>query len=68
MPVEDIQILGTDTLATPTYRAPRGGSLEAYLEGTLRHREEAARVFGPGFNARMEVEKVLNQFGGGRPV
>jgi hypothetical protein len=68
MPVEDIQILGTDTLATPTYRAPRGGSLDAYLEGTLRHREEAARVFGPAFNARTEVERILNQFGGGRPV
>ena len=32
MPVEDIQILGTHTPATPTYQAPRGASLDAYLD------------------------------------
>jgi hypothetical protein len=31
MPVEDLQVLGTDTPATPTYAAPRGTSLDAYL-------------------------------------
>jgi len=29
MPVEDLQLLGTDTPATPTFRAPRGASLDA---------------------------------------
>ena len=31
MPVEDLQILGTDNPATPSYQSPRGASLEAYL-------------------------------------
>lgn len=68
MPVEDIQILGTDTPATPTYQAPRGASLEAYLESADRHRSEADRVFDAAFNARAEVERVLAQCAGGRPV
>src|SRR5262245_51614107 len=32
MPPDDIYILGTDTPATPTYKAPRGASLDSYLE------------------------------------
>src|SRR5712691_5662151 len=45
MPVEDIQLLGTDTPATPTYQAPRGASLDAYLDSAARHRPEADGVF-----------------------
>ena len=68
MPVEDIQILGTDALATPTFRSPGGRSLDEYLAGTAKHRDEARQAFGPAFNPAQEVERVLNQFGGGRPV
>ena len=68
MPVEDIQILGTDTPATPTYRAPRGGSLDAYLDGTARHRAAAQQAFPAEFDTVATIERVLGQFSGGRPV
>jgi hapalindole-type alkaloid chlorinase len=68
MPVEDIQILGTDTPATPTFRAPRGGSLDQYLEGTARHRSAANQIFGSGFDPVHEIERVLARFAAGRPI
>ena len=68
MPVEDIQLLGTDAPATPTYSAPRGVSLDAYLESAARHRAEAASVFQPGFDATREFQHVLGRCAGGRPV
>jgi hypothetical protein len=68
MPVEDIQLLGTDTPATPTYSAPRGASIDAYLESAARHRADADGVFQPGFDATREFQKVLGQCAGGRPV
>src|SRR5436189_555506 len=40
MPIEDIQLLGTDTPATPTYQAPTGGSLDQYLDSAAKHRDE----------------------------
>ena len=67
MPVEDVQILGTDTPATPTYRAPRGTTLDAYLSSAEKHRQDSA-VFAPGFDATAEVRKTLSAFSGGRPV
>ena len=51
MPVEDVQLLGTDTPATPTFRAPRGASLDAYLGSAAAHACEAAAVFKPEFDA-----------------
>ena len=68
MPVEDIQLLGTDTPATPTYQAPRGASLQEYLESASRHRSETVGVFSAGFDPRAAIEGMLAQFGGGRPV
>lgn len=67
MPVEDLQILGTDTPATPTYQAPRGPSLDAYLTSAAAHAGEAA-VFQPGFDAVHEIRVVLSHFSGARPV
>ena len=68
MPVEDIQILGTHTPATPTYSAPGGASLDAYLESASSHRAEANQAFAAGFDPVGEIERVLGQFSGGRPV
>lgn len=68
MPVEDIQILGTHTPATLTYSAPRGASLDAYLESASTHRADADRVFVAGFDPVRTIERVLGQFSGGRPV
>lgn len=68
MPVEDIQILGTDTPATPTYQSPRGATLDAYLESAERHSAEAQDVFAPGFDPAARVTELLGRFAGGRPV
>lgn len=68
MPVEDIQILGTDTPATPTYQSPGGATLDAYLESAERHGSEAQDVFAPGFEATAKVTELLGRFAGGRPV
>jgi hypothetical protein len=68
MPVEDIQILGTDTPATPTYQAPRGATLDAYLASADKHREEGQGVFDSSFNAATEITRLIGTFAGGRPV
>jgi hypothetical protein len=68
MPTEDIQILGTHAPATPTYSAPRGASLDTYLESASSHRAEADRVFVAGFDPVRTIERVLGQFAGGRSV
>ncbi len=68
MPVEDIQLLGTDTPATPTFQAPRGASLDEYLASAARHHAEADAVFQPGFDVTREFQQVLGRCAGGRPV
>lgn len=68
MPVEDIQLLGTDTPATPTFRAPRGASIDDYLTSAARHHADADAVFQPGFDATREFQHVLGRCAGGRPV
>jgi hypothetical protein len=68
MPVEDIQLLGTDTPATPTFQAPRGASIDAYLDSAAKHHAEADAVFQPGFDATREFQHVLGRCAGGRPV
>jgi len=68
MPVEDIQILGTDTPATPTYQAPGGASLDEYLASAERHRQEGQGVFDAGFPAAAAITRVIEKFSGGRPV
>ncbi len=68
MPAEDVQLLGTDTPATPTYRTPRGASLDEYLAGAAAHAGEVAAAFGAGFDAVDRVRTVLGGFAGGRPV
>ena len=68
MPPEDIQILGTHVPATPTYSAPTGASLDAYLESASSHRADADRVFVAGFDPVRTIERVLGRFAGGRPV
>ncbi len=68
MPIEDIQLLGTDNPATPTYRSPRGASLGEYLDSAAKHRAAAPAVFDPEFDARRAVEQMLVRFAGGRPI
>jgi len=68
MPVEDIQLLGTDTPATPTYRTPRGASIEQYLDSADRHRSEADKAFVDGFNGTDAFRQALGRCAGGRPV
>lgn len=68
MPVEDVQLLGTDTPATPTFRSPRGESLDAYLASAAAHASQASAVFAPGFDAESSIRAVLRRFAGGRPV
>lgn len=68
MPVEDIQLLGTDTPATPTFQAPRGASIDAYLDSAAKHHADADAVFQPGFDATREFQHVLGRCAGGRPV
>jgi len=68
MPVEDLQLLGTDNPATPTYQAPRGATLEAYLASADQHRQDTAAVFAPGFDAHHEIQALLGRLGAGRPV
>ncbi len=68
MPIEDLQLLGTDTPATPTFQAPRGASLDAYLNSAATHASRAAAVFDDGFDAAREIRTVLSRFSGARPV
>jgi hypothetical protein len=68
MPVGDVQLLGTDSPATPTYAAPRGASLDAYLAGAAAHGSAAAAVFEGEFDAFAQIRAVLGRFAGGRPV
>ncbi len=51
MPVEDIQLLGTDTPATPTYQSPRGASLDDYLQSAERNKSTTTALFGEGYNS-----------------
>jgi hypothetical protein len=67
-PSDDIYILGTDTPATPTYSAPTGASLDAYLAGATKHRAQTAGVFPCGFDAIAQIEGALGRLAGGRPV
>jgi len=68
MPIEDVQLLGTDTPATPTFRTPRGASLDAYLSSAAAHVDEAAAVFHSDFDAARQIRVVLSRFSGSRPV
>ena len=68
MPIEDLQLLGTDTPATPTFQAPRGASLEAYLSSAAAHASRARAVFDGGFDAEREIRAALGRFSGARPV
>lgn len=67
-PPFDVHILGTDTPATPSFSAPTGGSLEAYLAGAEKHRAQTGAIFPAGFDARAEIERALAGLAGGRPV
>jgi carrier-protein-independent halogenase WelO5-like protein len=68
MPIEDLQLLGTDTPATPTFQAPRGASLDDYLRSAALHGSKAAAVFDDGFDAAAEIGALLARFSGDRPV
>ena len=68
MPVEDIQSLGTDTPVTLTFQAPRGASLEVYLESTARHQGVTAAALGNSIDAGGEFQRALSGCSGGRPV
>lgn len=68
MPVEDIQLLGTDTPATPTYQQPTGASLESYLDSAKRHHDAVNGVFEPAFDPERAIREALGRHSGGRPV
>jgi hypothetical protein len=68
MPVEDLELLGTDTPATPTFQAPRGATLDDYLRSAVAHAAEADAVFAPGFDAAGQIRRALARHAGGRPV
>src|SRR5262249_27076529 len=68
MPPEDIQLLGTDVPATPTYQAPRGASLQAYLDSAEHHRSALRNIFAEDFDASAGVQRALESVAGGRPV
>ncbi len=68
MPIEDLQLLGTDTPATPTFQAPRGASLDDYLASAATHASKASAVFDDGFDPAGVIGTLLGRFSGGRPV
>jgi len=68
MPLEDIQVLGSDIPATPTYSAPTGASLDSYLESAKGHHAAIDGLFDSGFNVADEFRRVLGQFASGRAV
>jgi hypothetical protein len=68
MPVEDVQLLGADAPATPSYSAPRGVSFDDYLASARRHAGELEALFGPDFPLVTQFEKLLGRFSGGRPA
>lgn len=68
MPVEDVELLGTDAPATPTYAAPRGVSLGDYLASAKRHAGEIEGIFGAAFPIVDQFAMLLGRFSGGRPV
>lgn len=68
IPSEDIYILGTDTPATPTCKAPRGASLETYLSSASQHRMSASAVLGSEFDVERELTSLLEQLSGNRSV
>ncbi|MBS0365171.1 MAG: hypothetical protein JSR67_05015 [Proteobacteria bacterium] len=68
MPDEDVEIMGTDRPATPTYAAPRGVSLDDYLASAGRHATATAGVFDRGLNARDSLLAAAARHSGRRPV
>lgn len=68
IPTEDIFILGTDTPATPTCKAPRGAALEAYLESASRHAGSARAAVGSDLDVEREVALLLQQLSGRRNI
>src|SRR5262249_34140096 len=68
MPPADIFLLGTDTPATPTFKTPRGASLEAYLESASRHDAATAELVSSQFDFITSIEETLSQLAGGKPV
>lgn len=68
MPVEDVQLLGADAPATPSYSAPRGVSFDDYLASARRHAGELEALFGTDFRLVARFETLLGRFSGGRPV
>jgi hypothetical protein len=68
MPIEDIQVLGSDVPATPTYSAPTGASLEAYLESAKGHQAATAGLFDADFDVTEAFKRVLGRFSSGRDV
>ena len=67
-PLDDVRLLGTDAPATPTFQAPRGVALDAYLASSRTHAADTAGVFMPGFDAEAAICDALTHFAGGRPV
>lgn len=68
MASEDVQLLGTDTPATPTFRDPRGASLAAYLDSAASHTDQVADALGGASDTTNTFRAVLAACAGGRPV
>jgi hypothetical protein len=67
-PPDDIYVLGSETPATPTFRAPRGASLEDYLRDATAHEALVSGIFGADFNVSEQVSTVLSRISAGRKV
>ncbi len=65
-PADDIRMLGVP--ATPTYASPTGPDPAAYFAQAKWTRENAGRIFGNGWDAVGDIERMLGRFSGGRPV
>lgn len=65
-PADDIRMLGMP--ATPTYSTPTGPDPAAYFAQAKWTRENAGRIFGNGWDAVGDIERMLARFSGGRPV
>jgi len=58
MPIEDIQVLGSDVPAPPTYSAPTGASLEAYLESAKGHQAATGGLFDAHFDVTDAFKRI----------
>lgn len=67
VPGEDIFLLGSDTPATPTCKAPAGASLEEYLQSGSGSDKALDSLLGSS-ELGVVMRELIHALGGGRPV